>query len=119
MMMQPHGRMVPVFAVGRHRFVAMAALPRNPSKATALASQRNDIAAKGSAPSRGAIAVYRSKGDRECGGRFVIGEQLGAVEISDPTTVLEPVGRNTVPGPGGRSPSGPDAMSLAVPVGLR
>ncbi|WP_249127380.1 mannose-1-phosphate guanylyltransferase/mannose-6-phosphate isomerase [Bradyrhizobium lablabi] len=52
--------------------------------------------------------------------RFVIGEQLRAVGISNPTIVLEPFGRNTAPAVTTAallaSQDDPDAMILAMPV---
>ena len=52
--------------------------------------------------------------------RFVIGEQLRAVGISNPTIVLEPFGRNTAPAVAIAallaSQEDPDAMILAMPV---
>ena len=52
--------------------------------------------------------------------RFVIGEQLRAVGISNPTIVLEPFGRNTAPAVAIAallaSQQDPDAMILAMPV---
>src|SRR5712671_8141779 len=52
--------------------------------------------------------------------RFVIGEQLRAVGVSNPTIVLEPFGRNTAPAVAIAallaSQSDPDAVILAMPV---
>jgi mannose-1-phosphate guanylyltransferase len=52
--------------------------------------------------------------------RFVIGEQLRAVGISDPTIVLEPFGRNTVPAVAIAallaSEADPEAVILVLPV---
>ena len=52
--------------------------------------------------------------------RFVIGEQLRAVGITDPTIVLEPFGRNTAPAVAIAallaSEDDPDAMILVMPV---
>ena len=52
--------------------------------------------------------------------RFVIGEQLRAVGVSNPTIVLEPFGRNTAPAVAIAallaSQEDPDAMILAMPV---
>ncbi len=52
--------------------------------------------------------------------RFVIGEQLRAVGVSDPTIVLEPFGRNTAPAVAIAallaSETDPDAVMLVLPV---
>src|SRR4051812_22594575 len=52
--------------------------------------------------------------------RFVIGEQLRAVGVSDPTIVLEPFGRNTAPAVTIAallaSEADPDAVILVMPV---
>jgi mannose-1-phosphate guanylyltransferase/mannose-1-phosphate guanylyltransferase/mannose-6-phosphate isomerase len=52
--------------------------------------------------------------------RFVIGEQLRAVGMSDPTIVLEPSGRNTAPAVAVAallaSEADPDALILVMPV---
>jgi len=52
--------------------------------------------------------------------RFVVGEQLRAVGISDPTVVLEPSGRNTAPAMAVAAllacQTDPDALILVMPV---
>src|SRR3982074_859287 len=52
--------------------------------------------------------------------RFVIGEQLRAVGVSDPTIVLEPFGRNTAPAVATAailaSETDPNAVILVLPV---
>jgi mannose-1-phosphate guanylyltransferase/mannose-1-phosphate guanylyltransferase/mannose-6-phosphate isomerase len=52
--------------------------------------------------------------------RFAIGEQLRAVGVSDPTIVLEPVGRNTAPAVAIAAllanEADPDAVILVMPV---
>jgi mannose-1-phosphate guanylyltransferase/mannose-6-phosphate isomerase len=52
--------------------------------------------------------------------RFIISEQLRAVGVTDPMTILEPVGRNTAPAIATAalvaSESDPDAIMLVMPV---
>ena len=120
MIMQAHGRIVPVLLSGgtgsRLWPLSRETCPKQLLSLLGEKTMLQQTALRVADPSLFSAPMVIANAEH----RFAIGEQLRAAGISDPTIVLEPFGRNTAPAVAIAallaSETDPDAIILAMPV---